>query len=78
MRTKLPKDQMDKECIALCEALNRLPGISTEESCCGHLKYQYYIWFGCRNLRSLAIIARAVDRRYCVTPDEVVRHCGNW
>ena len=68
MKTKLPKDQMDKECIALCEELNRLPGINTDESCCGHLKEPYRIFFTCRNLRSLAIIARAVDRRYCATP----------
>lgn len=33
---KLPKD-MDEECVSLCKTLNLLPGIYTQESCCGFL-----------------------------------------
>ena len=36
---------MDNECIKLCEALNKLEGIETVESCCGHGKGDYHIWF---------------------------------
>ncbi len=36
---------MDKECKELCEAVNLLPGIRTIESCCGHGKIEYHIWF---------------------------------
>ena len=36
---------MDIECIALCDALNGLPGIQTNESCCGHGNHPYRIWF---------------------------------
>ena len=44
MKTVLPAD-VDKECVALCKALNKLPGIHTEESCCGHGKEPFGIWF---------------------------------
>ena len=65
----LPAD-MDKECIALCEALNELPHIETEESCCGHLRSPFRIWLRCSSFTYLAIIARAIDRRYSGTQKE--------
>ena len=65
-KVQLPSD-MDKECIALCECLNDLPKIQTEESCCGHLKEPFRIWFRCSSFTYLAIIARAVDWRYAGT-----------
>jgi hypothetical protein len=37
--------RMDPECMALCDALNALPGISTFESCCGHGEHPFRIWF---------------------------------
>ena len=62
----LPAD-MDKECIALCEALNELPHTETEESCCGHLKSPFRIWLRCSSFTYLAIVARSIDRRYSGT-----------
>ena len=53
----------DPECIPLIMALNQLPGIKTVESCCGHLKSNYHIWFKCNNLTSLAILARVFSGR---------------
>jgi len=41
---KYPKN-MDKECISLCEAINNVPGLHTIESCCGHGKEPFRIWF---------------------------------
>ena len=60
-------EYMDEECIAFCDALNELPGVETFESCCGHYKGPYHIFFRCKDFVSLAILARAFDRRYCVS-----------
>ena len=42
----IPND-IDKECIDLCKKLNSLSNIKTTESCCGHLKEPYRIFFMC-------------------------------
>jgi len=55
---------MDKECIPLCDALNTLPDVRTFESCCGHLKRKYVVYLYTDNPYSMAVIARALDRRY--------------
>jgi hypothetical protein len=39
-----PKD-MDPECISLCDAINLIIGIETYESCSGHNKTPFRIWF---------------------------------
>jgi hypothetical protein len=31
-----PPTDLDPECLALCVAMNKLPGIQTTNSCCGH------------------------------------------
>lgn len=38
-------ERLDRECKELCIALNRLPGVYTYESCCGHGLRPYWIWF---------------------------------
>ena len=62
-------NEMDKECIELCNALNYLEGIETYESCCGHGVNFYSIFFkaDCKNNYSLSIIARAFNKRYSQT-----------
>ena len=59
--------RMDDECIPLCDALNSLPGVETTSSCCGHCKNDFMIFFNCNNSYSLAVIARAFNRRYSGT-----------
>ncbi len=59
----LPED-IDEECVELCNLLNRLPGVETRESCCGHCKQHYMIFFKCSDLRTLTRLGRALDRRY--------------
>ena len=59
--------RMDKECIPLCDALNSLPGVETTSSCCGHCKNDFMIFFNCNDSYSLAVIARAFNRRYSGT-----------
>ena len=36
---------MDRECVTLCDAINRIPGVVTIESCCGHGRTTYRIFF---------------------------------
>ena len=55
---------MDKECIGLCDMLNSLPGVETFESCCGHLKERFSIWFFCENIDSISRLGRCVERNY--------------
>lgn len=59
----LPFD-MDNECIELCEKLNSLSHVETFESCCGHLKNRYMIFFWCDNFVRLAKLYRCVNRNY--------------
>ena len=59
----LPKD-MDIECIDLCNTLNRLPNTCTRESCMGHGKSPYLIFFKCTNIEVISRLGRAVDNNY--------------
>ena len=40
-----PPADLDPECLALCRALNHLPGVTTYASCCGHNRYPFQVWF---------------------------------
>ncbi len=62
--TKLYDGQMDKECIELCNALNSIDGIETFESCCGHVKQPYRIWFKAETIQSLCIPTMACNKNY--------------
>jgi hypothetical protein len=52
---------MDPQCINLCDSLNNLIGIETCESCCGHGKNQYKIWFTVIFLNDIKPILRAIE-----------------
>ena len=49
-------DEMDKECIDLCNAINRIPGLRTFESCCGHDKRGYKVFFMVDNMKYFSIL----------------------
>lgn len=49
----VPYHNMDPECVQLCRALNKLPGVTTTESCCGHDKGPFRIWFRVEDLKNL-------------------------
>jgi len=54
-------DRMDKECVPLCDALNALPGIRTIESCCGHSKHSFRVYFlvdGTSSMQGLFFLTR--------------------
>lgn len=55
---------MDKECISLCKKLNSLNDVQTYESCCGHLKECYSIFFFCYSFERLAKLYRCINRNY--------------
>lgn len=48
-KTWVPPADIDEECIDICTAINRLPGLFTIESCCGHGETPYWIWFRLRD-----------------------------
>ena len=58
------KERMDKECISICEVLNRLPDVTTYESCSGHGKEPFNVWFRCDNIDTLSRLGRAVSKNY--------------
>ena len=74
---QLPKFGMDAPCIELCDLLNCLPGLKTYESCCGHCKYPYHVFFRCDSLDTLTRLGRAVDRRYSDGKWEIVLDSGD-
>lgn len=57
-------DDMDKECIGICDLLNTLPTVETVESCCGHCRRPFWVWFHCYDLGVLSRLGRAVERNY--------------
>ena len=57
--------KMDVECIPLCDALNKLPGISTIDSCCGHHKKPFNIWFIADDLKYLPALLYWFDGCHC-------------
>lgn len=74
---QLPKFGMDAPCIELCNLLNCLPGLKTYESCCGHCKFPYQVFFRCDSLDTLTRLGRAVDRRYSDGNWEIVLDSGD-
>jgi hypothetical protein len=55
---------LDPEVINLCDSLNSIDGIETIESCCGHEKTSFDIWFKARDINSLYVVSRFMDNRY--------------
>lgn len=59
----LPED-IDKQCIDLYYLLNSLPDTETYESCCGHEREVYMMFFRCHSIDVLTRLGRAVDKNY--------------
>jgi hypothetical protein len=58
---------MDEQCVPLCDAINAIPGLVTSESCCGHGRESFKIWFHLsdrKKIRFLTVIGRVFDSRY--------------
>lgn len=63
--------RMDRECVALCNALNALKGITTFESCCGHGDQPFLVWFFATEVQLSAPILRALDHQWRITLSHV-------
>lgn len=48
--------EMDPECIALCDAINAIPGLQTTESCCGHGESLFRIWFTVTDPKEFSVL----------------------
>lgn len=55
---------MDEHCIRICDKLNTLPGVETIESCEGHGKHAFNVWFDCTDINSLNFIMFMFSKRY--------------
>jgi len=53
--------RMDRECVALCDAINLIPGIETVESCCGHADREFLVFFRVKNLKHLPVLLYHID-----------------
>lgn len=72
-------DVMDSEVVKLCDALNSLPGVETVESCCGHDRDPFQIWFKVSRLRDLPRALYYFDGCHCGFYDwhvEAQTDCG--
>lgn len=61
---------MDKECVALCDVLNSIPGLQTVESCCGHNRNPFQVFFTSTTLVALEALLQTV---HAVAPEWQVR-----
>ena len=57
-------EMMDPECILLCDALNSIFGLETIESCCGHGREPYRVFFKVKDLHGLRVLGRLCSRNY--------------
>lgn len=55
----------DPECQKIVDSLNRLPGIKTQCSCCGHGHSSFKVWFYADDIFSLKEIGRIADKTNC-------------
>lgn len=69
--------QMDEECIAICNKINSLSGVKTTESCCGHCKQPYMIWFDCNDFTRLAKLYRCINKNYSDGKWRIECCCGD-
>jgi hypothetical protein len=61
----MPSNTLDRECLALILALNGFPGIKTHDSCCGHGKQPFRIWFKAEDLECLPRMLYYTDGCHC-------------
>ena len=54
---------LDKEVVPLVDALNAMEGVVTVESCCGHGKDPFYIWFYAESVDTVRPLFELVSTR---------------
>jgi hypothetical protein len=53
--------EMDKECIPICDAINKIPGLRTNESCCGHGKQKFRVFFRVTDMKKFPLLLYYCD-----------------
>lgn len=53
--------KMDPQCTTLCDAINRIPDVYTTDSCCGHGKRAFNIFFRIKDQRTISILLYYID-----------------
>ena len=53
--------KIDKECVSLCKAINRIEGLQTASSCCGHNKDNFSIYFTVQEVENFPILLYFID-----------------
>jgi len=65
---KVPEG-MDAECVDLCSTINKIEGVRTQESCCGHGENPFRIWVDTNELdRHFALLLWALDKCHTGVP----------
>jgi hypothetical protein len=54
-------DDIDPECIPICQLLNSIPGIETFESCSGHGERPLRVWFSADGFKSLLHAVKRIE-----------------
>lgn len=49
-------NEMDAECVPLCDAINSIGGLTTVESCCGHGEKPFCVFFNVASLEKLPVL----------------------
>jgi hypothetical protein len=83
LEREMQESGFDPEVIPLVRAMNRLPGIHTQESCCGHGERPFHIWFLVTDYeaRGLLLLSRLLSHNYynyCRTFRVVLDHMDVW
>lgn len=60
----IPAD-IDPEVVDLCAAINKIPGVQTIESCCGHGSRPFKVWFVVNDLVDLPHVLYWFDGCHC-------------
>lgn len=71
---ELAAGYIDPECAGLIEALNRLPGLETFESCSGHGAGPLRVWFWAQTLDALTPLLQEIDNGGRRRPFEIRVH----
>jgi hypothetical protein len=56
IKENLDYSKIDRECANLCRAINEIPGICTIESCSGHGKWEFQVYFFVTHLSNLSLL----------------------
>jgi hypothetical protein len=54
---------MDLQCVSICDAINSLPRVETNSSCCGHGKESFFVAIDTESVKNLVPILKIIENR---------------